>query len=123
MELYVGENRKRKEHLEKEKRLLEQKQGDAVVSILPDVVYEQTTMRSYDGKEITQCVLFSNKTHIFAGIAGSFKDFLDLCTNQRTLNDIFARLSEKYNVPQDKLMNSFLPVINMLLGQGFFIVH
>ncbi len=122
--LYVGENIKRKERTEREIQILEQKKGDAVVSLMPDVVYRQVAMRNYDGKEIGQCVLFNSRTYSFAGIAGSFKDFLDLCDNQRTLSDIFAQLSKKYNVPTDRLSNSFLPVINMLLGLGsFFSVH
>jgi radical SAM superfamily enzyme YgiQ (UPF0313 family) len=117
---FIERNVKKQKRIDKETDILREKKGDAIVSVIPDVIYEQTTMRGYDGKEITQCMLFNEKVYSFAEIAGSFKDFLDLCTNHRTLNDIFAQLSEKYNVPQDKLMNSFLPVINMLLGQGFF---
>ena len=120
VERFVRLNIDEKERIDEEIHTLEQKRGEAVVSLLPDVVYNQVSMRGYDGKEITQCVLISNKTRDFANIVGSFKDFLDLCTNQRTLNDIFAQLSEKYNVPKDRLMNSFLPVIKMLLGLGSF---
>jgi hypothetical protein len=29
-------------------------------------------------------------------------------------------LSEKYHVPKETLMNSFLPIINMLCGLGTF---
>ncbi len=122
IERFVERNVKEQKRIDEETNLLEKKKGDAVVSLMPDVVYEQAAMRDHEGKEITQCVLFNNKAYSFAEIAGSFRDFLDLSTSQRTLNDVFTQLSEKYNVPKDRLMNSFLPIIKMLLGQGFFTV-
>ncbi len=124
IERFVMNYVKEQEHIDEYARVLEHKKGDAVVSLLPDVVYTQVAMRGYDGKETIQCVLLNEKKYDFANIMGSFKDFLDLCDNQRTLSDIFARLSEEYNVPKDHLMNGFLPVIEMLLKQGaFFTVH
>ncbi|KYK37989.1 MAG: radical SAM protein [Theionarchaea archaeon] len=124
VDIFVRRNIEERKHIKEEIRILAQKKGEAVISLLPDVVYDQVRVSDHDKKEVAQCIITNTKAYSFASIRGIFKDFLDLCDTQRTLDTIFTQLGEKYCVPKDRFMDNFFPVIKQLLRNGsFFTVH